>query len=429
VSDVAAHSSDRRATAVRGEAIHHVRASCRACGGRALAPVLSLGPQPLANALPADPTEFAGERAFPLDLVFCEECALVQIVDVIDPTVLFDHYLYVTGTSETIARHNDQYAETVLGLLGGDPARAHIVEVASNDGSLLLRFAERGARVLGVEPARNIAALAEDRGIPTVTRFFDSVAADDLRAGFGPADAVIANNVLAHVDEPADFLRGCQALVSPHGYVVVEVPTAQDMLQRLEYDTIYHEHLSYFALAPLSRLAAQAGLRIARVDRVSVHGGSMRVYFQHGSGDAAEIGVPLAAERAAGVTTLAAWQSFARLAERNRVLLRDLIEREVASGVRLAGYGAPAKGNTLLNFCRIGPDLVPFTVDRNPLKVGRYTPGMHLPVRNVDELEAFRPDLILLLAWNFADEVRQQQAAHSARGGRWIIPIPTPHVT
>lgn len=405
--------------------VHHRRETCRACGGLSLEPIVSLGPQPLANAFPAHTSEFASEARYPLDVVFCTDCALVQIVDVIDPAVLFGHYLYVTGTSDTIAEHNRRYARAVRDMLALDE-RDLVVEIASNDGSLLSCFRDLGVRTLGVEPAANIAEGARARGIETVSAFFDAELATHLRGSAGVARAVLANNVLAHVDDPGDFLRGCGALIGEGGLVVVEVPYAGEMLSRLEYDTIYHEHLSYFALGPLSRLAAGAGLCIRRVEHVPVHGGSIRVFFGLGSEDSSEVREALARERRGRLTSCDAWRQFGRDAARHAEETHALLEGLRRAGHRLGGYGAPAKGNTLLNFSRIGPELLPFTVDRNPLKVGRYTPGAHIPVRPVEALEAERPDVVLILAWNFADEIVRQQSAHAARGGRWMVPIPHP---
>lgn len=413
--------------AARRQPVYTRRETCRSCGGTRLETVLSLGPQPLANALLASPAEFAGERSFPLDLLVCADCALVQVADVIDPEVLFGHYLYVTGTSSTIAEHNRRYAREVGERLGLG-ARDLVVEIASNDGSLLSCFQALGTRTLGVEPARNIAEVARDRGIDTVSRFFAGDVAAELRAAYGPARAVIANNVLAHVDDPRDFLTGAGALIDERGLVIVEVPYAGEMLSRLEYDTIYHEHLCYFAIGPLSRLAAAAGLRIVAVDHVPVHGGSIRVSFALGRGEDPAIASLLAAERTSGVSAGAAWIRFGLEAQRHAERLRELLQRLRDEGATLAAYGAPAKGNTLLNYCRIGTDLLPFTVDRSPLKVGRFTPGMHLPVLPVQALDEQRPDHVVILPWNFAEEVMAQQRSHVTRGGRWILPIPEPRI-
>lgn len=410
--------------------VHTRRRSCRACGGADLEPFLSLGPTPLANAFLRSPQEFAAEARYPLDVYFCRTCSLVQLLDVIDPEVLFRDYVYVTGTSETIAAHNVAYAATLVGLLSLGPHDL-VVEVASNDGSLLRCFKAHGTRTLGIEPATNIAALAEAAGIETVNEFFDLSTARQVRAAYGPARAVVGNNVLAHVDQTQDFLLGCRELLTEDGLVVVEVPYLGELLDRLEYDTVYHEHLCYFSVTALARLCDAVGLSIARVDRVAVHGGSLRIYAgrmekygAHGR-DAQAL---MAAEAQAGLTQAATYRAFADrvVAHRERLcgLLTDLVE----SGHSLAGYGAPAKGNTLLNYCQIGTGLLPYTVDRSPHKVGRFTPGMHLPVLPVSALLDRQPDYTVILAWNFADEIMRQQQAYAARGGRFILPLPEPRV-
>ncbi|MGH7504049.1 MAG: class I SAM-dependent methyltransferase, partial [Longimicrobiales bacterium] len=250
--------------------VHTVRATCRACGGSDLQRFLDLGAQPLANSLPRDPSEFEGERRYPLDVYFCPACTLVQLVDVIDPEVLFRDYIYVTGTSTTIAAHNVAYARTVVELLGAG-ANDLIVEVASNDGSLLKRFRDHGVRTLGVEPARNIAALARAEGIETAVEFFGIETAHSLRGRYGEAKAVIGNNVLAHVDDTIGFLSGFRALLADDGLAIVEVPYLGELVDRIEYDTIYHEHLCYFSMTALARLCDETGLRIVRIDRVPVH--------------------------------------------------------------------------------------------------------------------------------------------------------------
>ena len=405
-----------------------MREHCRACGETQLVRFLVLGPQPLANANLGDPAKAETELTFPLDLYFCDSCSLVQLADVIDPETLFRHYIYVTGTSETIASHNQAYARTVTDLLNLGPDDL-VVEVASNDGSLLTRFRDLGVRTLGVEPAANIARIARERGIDTVSEFFDGPTGRRLRDERGPARAVIGNNVLAHVDDTQDFLRGAKALIDGDGLVIVEVPYAREMLERLEYDTVYHEHLCYFSVTALLRLCDTVGLTLVRVDEVSVHGGSLRCYAGlpgHYGAHGAGVLTMANTERSLGITSLARWRQFARDVEAQRTALRALLTQLRREGKTIAGYGAPAKGNTLLNYCGIGTDLVPYTVDRNPLKVGTYTPGMHLPVLPVDTLVERQPDYVLILAWNFADEIiRQQQRYHDA-GGQFIVPIPMP---
>jgi hypothetical protein len=405
------------------------RDDCRVCGAADLEEMLQLGPSPLANSFLESPAEFAAERTFPLDLYYCADCTLLQLRDVVDPAVMFRHYLYVTGTSTTIATHNEAYAQTLVDLLG---LRADdlVVEIASNDGSLLQCFRRRGVRTLGVEPAVNLADRARQSGIDTVNEFFTSALAARLRDEGRSARVIAANNVLAHVDRPEDFLDGCRTLLADDGLITIEVPYAGEMLDRVEYDTIYHEHLSYFTVTSLRRLCDRVGLRVVRVDRVPVHGGSLRLYMSRSAtAHAPDVDAMAAAERA-GVADASRVRQFAADARRHRSDLLELLHRLAADGKRLAGYGAPAKGNTLLNYCGIDSTLLPFTVDRNPLKVGRFTPGTHIPVRPVDALHepGREPDYVFILAWNFAAEIMEQQAAHRSRGGRFIVPIPTPQV-
>lgn len=407
--------------------VYRHRESCRACGSRDLERVLELGDQPLANALLNGAVDFEREAFFPLDLVFCRGCSLVQIMDVVDPEVLFGHYLYVTGTSETIREHNEQYAASVIARMGLGAGQL-VAEIASNDGSLLSCFKARGVRVLGIEPARNIAEMARERGIATVGRFFDRQAGADLAAAHGRANAIIGNNVFAHVDDPVGFLRGCADMLTDDGLVFIECPYAMDMLERGEYDTIYHEHLSYFSVTALARVAESAGMSLESVERVPVHGGSIRTAFRKGGAHATQPVAMMAVERDAGLTSLERWNEFGEAASQNRIDLLRLLSGLQANGASLAAYGAPAKGNTLLNYCGIGTDIIPWTVDRNPLKVGLFTPGMHIPVLAVDAILERRPDYLLVLPWNFADEIMRQQRAYADAGGRFILPIPTPRI-
>ncbi len=410
--------------------MHHKRTTCRACGRADLELFLPLGDVALANSFLRSPEQFAAERRFPLEVYFCRTCTMVQLADVIDPEVLFSNYLYVTGTSDTIAAHNVGYAKAVVELTGAGKGEL-VVEVASNDGSLLRRFQEHGVRTLGVEPATNIAAGANAAAVPTVNRFFDSRCARELRAEHGPARAVIGNNVLAHVDDPVDLLRGFKELLDERGLAIVEVPELAEFVERLEYDTVYHEHLSYFSVTSLMRVCEEAGLRIVRIDRVPVHGGSVRMYAApvERVGEHAEAVRALSrAEQESGMASPARLRRFADDVRESRRALLELLDGLRAQGKTIGGYGAPAKGNTLLNYCGIGVERLPWTVDKSPLKVGLYTPGSHIPVLPASELLARQPDYCLILAWNFADEIRRQQAEYARRGGKFILPIPTPRV-
>ncbi|HKQ77206.1 MAG TPA: class I SAM-dependent methyltransferase [Blastocatellia bacterium] len=410
--------------------VYHKRTSCRACEGQRLRNFLSLSPQPLANAFLRSPDEFAGEGFYPLEVYFCEDCSLVQILDVIDPELLFRHYVYLTGTSETIAAHNHKYARDVVETLKLE-ADDLVVEIASNDGSLLKCFQPHGVKTLGVEPATNIAEIAVAGGVETVNKFFDSATAEEIRQSYGPARAVIGNNVLAHVDDTLDFLRGCDKLLAEDGLVIIEVPYLRDLLDRVAYDTIYHEHHCYFSVTSLKRLCEAAGLTPARIDRLPVHGGTLRMYAgprKRHERRAEEIETMIEDERRAGMSDIARYEELAADVAANRRDILSLLERLKAEGKTVAGYGAPAKGNTLLNYCGITTDLLPYTVDKSPLKIGLYTPGTHIPVAPVSTLIDRQPDYVVILAWNFAEEIMRQQREYRERGGRFIIPIPTPKV-
>lgn len=408
---------------------HRRRADCRGCGATDLVSFLDLGPTPLANAFLRDLSEREREVAYPMEVFFCPRCTLVQLLDVIDPEALFRDYIYVTGTSDTIAEHNVAYARDIVEserLGTGDL----VVEIASNDGSLLRAFQTHDVRTLGVEPAANIAEIARSYGVETVNEFFDEERGLALRERYGPARVVIGNNVFAHVDDPAGFLGGVRHLLTSDGVCSIEVPYLGELLDRGEFDTIYHEHLCYFSVTALLHLFERAGLRIERIQPLSVHGGSVRILARRDEGrEHASAVVAMARHEAErGLGHVETYRAFASGVERTRDRLMEMLEGWRAAGIPVAAYGAPAKGNTLLNYCGVTTELLPYTVDRSPLKVGLYTPGTHLPILPVSALLERCPQYVLILAWNFADEIVGQQEAYIRGGGRFAVPVPEPMI-
>ena len=409
---------------------HRKRETCRICGARDFRMILSLGNSPPANAFLRSQEEFASEQSFPLDVYRCEGCSLVQLLEVVDPEILFRSYLYVTGTSDTMKAHNLEYAGELAREL---PLSSQdlVVEIASNDGSLLQYFRKHHVRTLGIEPATNLARIAVESGIRTENIFFNSLAAQRIRATHGPASAVIANNVLAHVDDPIDFLTGCKLLLKEQASLIVEVPSLHDLIRRVEYDTIYHEHLCYFSLTNLMQLCETAGFSILRAEWKPVHGGTLRIRAKDRRSDpkhSADVLNRAEKEREEGLSRGEWCAQFGVRVESQRNSLRQLLNKFKDAGKTIAAYGAPAKGNTLLNYCGLGSDVISFVVDKNPLKVGLFTPGTHLPVLPVAALLERKPDYVLILAWNFAEEIMQQQEEYKKQGGRFIIPIPQPEI-
>jgi novobiocin biosynthesis protein NovU/D-mycarose 3-C-methyltransferase len=387
--------------------------------------VLDLGSQPLANSFLSPAEVAAPEPRYPLELCRCSSCGHVQLSLTVPPELMFRNYLYVSGTSDTIPTHFAAYARDVAARFV--PAGGLVVEIGSNDGTLLRAFDRSAVRVLGVEPARNIAKIANDAGVPTLDEFFDEVTAKRVAAEHGRAAAMIGNNVVAHIDDLHGLLRGAQALLAPEGVFVAEFPYLVDLLERRAYDTIYHEHLSYFSVASVVRLTSEYGMRVIDVRRVSVHGGSIRVFISAGGLPSAAVGELLALEASMQLAEGGPLPAFVADVQRQRTELSALLA-ETRTRSRIAGYGAPAKGNTLLNYCGIDTSLVEFIVDRSPHKHGLLTPGTRIPVEPPERLLASGIKETLLLAWNFADEILRQQQEYRSSGGRFIIPIPAPRV-
>jgi SAM-dependent methyltransferase len=400
---------------------------CRSCGSQGLQLILSLGRTPLANSLLTAGQLGAPEPTYPLDVVFCPACTLVQITETVPPAQLFNQYLYFSSFSDTALKNaQDIVARIVAERRLGVASLA--MEVASNDGYLLQYYQERGIPVLGIEPARNIALAAEARGIPTRCEFFGEPAARRLRETGHRADVIHANNVLAHVADLDGVVAGLRLLLKEDGLAVIEVPYVKDLIDQVEFDTIYHEHLCYFSLTALDHLFRRHGLAIVNVERLPIHGGSLRVFVSHPGATAPAVGQLLAQEAAWGVSEFTFYRDFGQRVDRLRQELVSLLGGLKAQGKRLAAYGASAKGSTLLNYCGIGRETLDFVVDRSTVKQGHYTPGTHLPICAPEKLLETRADYALLLTWNFAAEILEQQAAYQRQGGRFIIPIPEPHI-
>jgi SAM-dependent methyltransferase len=402
---------------------------CRSCGSLDVETVLSLGEMPLANSLVAPGHLDEPEPRFPLDLAFCPSCSLVQITETVPPDVLFRDYVYFSSYSDTMLRHAaDLVDELVAGRDLGPESL--VVEAASNDGYLLGFYRERGVQVLGIEPARNVAAVAEERGIPTIAEFFDSSLAERLVDQGTRADVFHAHNVLAHVAELNDFVAALSAVLADDGIAVIEVPYVKDMLDRCEFDTIYHEHLCYFSVTALDALVGRHGLALFDVERVPIHGGSLRLRVGHegASEPATVVSELLAEEQRWGVADVETYRAFSAKVRRLESELLGLLHSLRSNGARIAGYGAAAKGSTLLNVFGIGPETVEFVVDRSTQKQGRYMPGVRIPIGPPERLLTEMPDYVLLLAWNLADEVVAQQVDYRERGGRFIVPVPVPEV-
>ncbi len=400
--------------------------SCRSCGKQELITILSLGKTPLANALLTLEQLSQEERTFDLDLVFCPSCSLVQITETVAPEKLFREYFYLSSFSETMLRHSEENVRDLIQSRGLDE-NSFVIEIASNDGYLLRYYKDAAVPVLGIEPARNIAQTAVELGIPTVCEFFDTALAQKLIAEGKRADIVHANNVLAHVPDLNGFVHGIQLLLKDSGVAVLEVPYVKDMIDHREFDTIYHEHLCYFSLTALDHLFRRHGLLIEDVKRLDIHGGTLRLYARKQdtqSNSRSAVVDKMLGDEAAWVRNSEFYRAFGEEVERLRGDLVGMLSRLKAEGKRIAVYGASAKGSTLLNYFRLGRPLLDFVVDRSTIKQGYYTPGTHLPIYSPSVLLNEKPDYVLLLTWNFADEILQQQSEYRKQGGRFIIPIP-----
>ena len=401
--------------------------ACRGCGRHDLELILDLGNTPLANSLLTAETVRQPEERFPLALYFCPACALVQIGETVLPDKMFQNYLYASSFSETMLEHARTLVERVVAERGLTASHL-VIEIASNDGYLLQNYRRQGIPVLGIEPAANIAQIAErERGIPTLVEFFGPELATRLVSEGRQADVIHAHNVFAHVPHPSDFIAGLKRTLKPGGVAIIEVPYVAELIEKLEFDTIYHEHFSYFSLTAVDHLVKRHGMTVSNVELVPIHGGSLRLFITHeGAAPVSpNVGTMLARETTKGMHGLAYYAEFATQVWALKSELVALLKRLKSEGRNLAAYGASAKGSTLMNAFGIGGDLLDFVADRSTLKQGRYTPGNHLPIVPPETLVQRAPDYALLLTWNFADEILKQQQAFRASGGKFIVPLPS----
>ncbi|VVB90887.1 Uncharacterised protein [uncultured archaeon] len=403
---------------------------CRFCDNQDTKLFLKLGEMPLANSfLTLAQVKNIKEKRFPLDIYFCEECGLVQIGHVIPPEDVFIDYIYFSSTSDTIHRHAAYLASNFKKRFSFNK-NSLVIEIASNDGCVLEYFKKLGVKVLGIEPARNVAKVAVEKGIDTYIDFFSDKISSEIEKNHGKADVILARHVFAHVPEIHGFIIGLKSLLKRDGVIAIEAPYLIDMVEKIEFDTVYHEHLSYLSLRPMARLFKSYGMELFEVEHFSIHGGSL-IYFIGNEG-CHEINPSveqyLTNERKKGFDNIDVYNKFAEKTFLIKTKLMDLLKSLKKEGKTIAAYGAPAKGNTLLNFCGISTDIIDYIVDKSPYKQNLFTPGMHIPVLNPDRLLKNMPDYTLILAWNFADEILEQQKSYLEKGGKFIIPVPEPHI-
>ena len=400
---------------------------CRFCGTNLEKTFVDLGMSPLCETYPAATELNRGEMFYPLHVFVCEKCFLVQLEEFESPENIFSDYLYFSSYSDSWLKHCENYTAKMIERFDLSP-NSFVVEVASNDGYLLQYFVKKGVPVLGIEPASNVAKVAQEKGVPTLNRFFGTQLALELASKGKTADLIAGNNVLAQVPDLNDFVEGLKLLLKPHGVLTLEFPSLLKLIELNEFDTIYHEHFSYFSLLATVSIMQAHGLKIFDVEELPTHGGSLRIYACRVE-DTTHVRQPrveelLQLERKSGLDTMAAYEGFARQVKETKFALLDFLLSAAREGKKVAGYGAPGKSATLLHYCGIGKDLIQYTVDRSPHKQGRVLPGTHIPIFHPDRIRETKPDYVIILPWNLKDEIMQQLQFIREWGGRFVVPIP-----
>jgi hypothetical protein len=406
-------------------------ARCRFCRAALVHTFVDLGLSPLCQTHIAPHQLNEMEPFYPLHVWVCDRCFLVQLQEYVSPEAIFTDYAYFSSYADTWLRHAQTYTELMVRRFGLG-ARSQVVELASNDGYLLQYFAAQAIPVLGVEPAANVAQVAIEKGIPTIVTFFGEAVARQLVADGIRADLLLGNNVLAHVPDLNGFVAGMQILLKPDGVITMEFPHLMRLMMENQFDTIYHEHFSYFSFLTVERVFAAHGLTLFDVEELPTHGGSLRIYARHAGYAALPVSDRVAAlrtrEEAAGFTRLDHYRSFGAQVQQTKRRLLDFLIQAKRHGKSIAGYGAPGKGNTLLNYCGIRTDFLDYTVDRSPHKQGRYTPGTRIPIHAPEKIRETRPDYVLILPWNLKEEIMQQLSYIGSWGGQFVVPIPEPRI-
>lgn len=403
--------------------------ACRICQSPDYDLVLDYGEVVPADAFLWSADAAEKEQRYPCTLILCQRCMHLQIREVLDPTLLFSEYVWETGIPASIQRYCREFADAVMQRHSG-PAAPSVLEIASNDGTMLKEFRSRGSRLLGVDPARNIARKANEAGIPTIADFFGERVARDVLTQHGQWDVMIARNVLAHVADVHGLVKGIRLLLAPQGTAVIEVPHLLDLYRELQYDQVFHEHIGYHSLDSIIRLCEMHDLSVFDVEHKWIHGGTLRAYVTHASVDrqpSPAVADMLASERAAGILDRPAWQAFGDRARAQKRLLRTELSTLAEAGKMVVGYGAAAKGMAMIQFCELDERMVAYVADKSTMKIGKLAPGSHIPIVSPERMRADPVDVVVVFAWNFASEILEQEKAMRDRGVRFLHPIPEPH--